>query len=451
MQPRFKTGAAGRLTPLLLSQIPLEKPMKHSRIRRRRFLGCERLESRCLLSALASVDGEFHAIIVAGDPKGNPKDSPALRVDPNTLESPFAGVGSLRISAASVTYICTATPISRTHVLTAGHCLDIDNNGQADVSSATFILNAGGEMTSQILADHWDIHPDYTGFSRPSVNDDLALITLSEPVPDNVPIYSLATTDMFAGQTRLTMVGYGRSGDGVRGYSTGASYTVKRDGQNMVDAFYGQDDAGHPAAKEVFRFDFDGPKPNTNLMGDRTLGNDVETTLGGGDSGGPSFVLVGGTYYLAGVNTFTQGATAPKFGSLGGGINVFAYRDWIAGVQSAGDAPLGDGSLVSAESSQGTAILELFISEEFAGAVAASDHAFDTLHGAARGGESGSVFVLAPAHESFSRPGLDSRSTGRRTFLFDDETNAFGTQQNEQAEADWDCQAVDFLHENALV
>jgi hypothetical protein len=135
------------------------------------------------------------------------------------------------------------------------------------------------------------------------------------------------------------MVGYGRSGDGVSGYTTNASFTIKRAGRNVADAFYGQDDAGRSAADEVFRYDFDGPTGNGSFGG-ATLGNDVETTLGGGDSGGPSFALCTGcdptlasSYEIVGVNTFTQGTNAPKFGSLGGGINVGAYASWILSSQ----------------------------------------------------------------------------------------------------------------------
>lgn len=205
-------------------------------------------------------------------------------------------------------------------------------SGLGGPANVTFNLNYGSNLTSQIAASSITPHPDFTGFNSPSVNDDLALIRLSQPVPAGVPIYSLASADMVAGSTRITLIGYGQSGTGTSGYTVSPSFSVKRRGENMVDAFYGQDDSSRSAANEVFRFDFDGPKPGTNKMGGRSLGNNVETTLGGGDSGGPSFILSGGRYVLAGVNTFTQGFTAPKFGSLGGGINIYPYLPWISSV-----------------------------------------------------------------------------------------------------------------------
>jgi trypsin len=294
----------------------------------------------------AGADDDFHAVIVAGDPNGSPPDSPANRVDPNLATSPFAGVGSLQINAKRGTYICTATAIDDTHVLTAGHCIDLNSDGRSNtkdgIQSIQFHLNLDLDNSTDLTvpAVAWTPHPDFTGFNRPSINDDLAVITLGASLPTEVPRYALSATPMTANATHLYLVGYGRSGDGVSGYTTNASWTIKRHGENIVDAFYDQDDAGQPSANEVFRFDFDGPSGNGPLGGS-TLGNARETTLGGGDSGGPSLILIDSahpelaeSYELVGVNTFTQGRTAPKFGSLGGGINIVPYRDWILGVSA---------------------------------------------------------------------------------------------------------------------
>ncbi|GIW95018.1 MAG: hypothetical protein KatS3mg110_3059 [Pirellulaceae bacterium] len=270
----------------------------------------------------------YTPLIVAGDPAGSPPDSPANRVDPNTTTSPFAGVGSLNIAGS---FICTGTAISPIHVLTAAHCLDTNNDGVIDFTpnQVVFNLNFGGDLTHSIAASSLAVHPQFTGFNNPNVNDDIAVITLSSPLPAGVPIYPLYLSPLTSGTT-LTLVGYGQSGTGTAGYTIGASFTVKRQGKNQADAGI-LDDEGSGKV-EVFLFDFDGPTGNGPLGGP-TLGNDVETTTGPGDSGGPAFVLVGSTYFLAGVNTFTAkftgGPDAPFFGSGGGGMIVSAYADFI--------------------------------------------------------------------------------------------------------------------------
>jgi secreted trypsin-like serine protease len=128
----------------------------------------------------------------------------------------------LTIFASSGTYICTGTPIDATHVVTAAHCIDINDDGTPDINGVTFNLHldtdAGGDQVDvAIAATSWVSHPDYTGFGSPSVNDDVAVITLGAALPAGVPTYSLATSNMAAGSTRLYMVGYGQSGDGVKG------------------------------------------------------------------------------------------------------------------------------------------------------------------------------------------------------------------------------------------
>ncbi|MGB2753540.1 MAG: trypsin-like serine protease [Phycisphaerae bacterium] len=299
--------------------------------------------------------------IVAGDPDYTAApDLPAYRVDTNDSTSAFAGVGSLEISYNSNTYTCSGTLISPWHVLTAGHAVDVaGDDGVVDVlpGNVTFHLNASGDNSSNITAKKITIHPDFKGFANPAVNDDLAIITLSEAAPAGVPIYDLYTLPVTAATT-LTLVGYGRSGDGRNGFSTGASYTVKRTGQNAADWFVINDEDAAPGPyndftgddnpagtfNEVFFFDFDAPpgyldnddQPVDGICGGNSLGNLVETTVGGGDSGGPSFIYDGSEYLIAGVNTFGYKPLAlpsyALFGSGGGGMLVPAYADWINSV-----------------------------------------------------------------------------------------------------------------------
>ena len=295
-------------------------------------LRVDRLDDRALPST--TISEPVFPVIMAGYAKGSPTDSPSNRVDPNTSESPFAGVGSILVTTSRSTFIGSGTAIGPRHILTAAHVVDLNADGKVNASDGTqgvyFILNYGEDQSHRIAVSQFDLHPDYTGFNRPAINDDIAILTLAEDLPEGVPIYSLPTSDLLA-DTTVTMIGYGRAGDGVRGYTTLANPTIKRFGQNTVDGFYGQDDKGKPIANEVFRFDFDGPKGNGPLGGP-TLGNDIETQFGSGDSGGPSFFETPeGAYIVVGVNSFVQGI-APRFGSMGGGMNVFSYLSFIESV-----------------------------------------------------------------------------------------------------------------------
>ena len=287
----------------------------------------------CAGTAAADRDIVYFKLIVGGDPSGVPTDAPALHVDANVPTSAYAGIGAV----AAGGYMGSGTLVSPRHLLTAAHIFDTNDNGTSNVTPAqvTFYVN-NGPTPVVMNAAQIDLHPDFTGFDNPAVNDDLAIVTLTEDVPAGVPYYSLWREPVESG-LQTQQVGYGRSGDGVNGYTVPASLAVKRLGMNVFDEFEEDDDLppGN-GVLEVFLADFDGPTPITNLMGGLTLGNNVETTLAPGDSGGPSFIDVGGDLYIVGIDTFgfweTSGPTIPLFGSGMGGILVEPYLGWIDGI-----------------------------------------------------------------------------------------------------------------------
>ena len=283
----------------------------------------------CLMAGtVIGAEGEakdYIPTIMAGSLDGVPPDSPADRVDPNVPESLFGGVVSLRVGGNSV---CSGVAISPYHILTAAHCFDIDADGINDRGTDVDInVNLHGDLSTVYdpqFIRRVDINPDFTGFNNPSLGDDLAVVSLYWPLPDDVPTYGLYRGTPQTGD-ELTLVGYGRSGRGDVGYSFPSSHTVKRVGSNVVDVILPDDEgSGRP---EVWEYDFDGPEGNGS-MGGPTLGNDIETTIGPGDSGGPGFINIEDELQVYSINTFTIGSIG-NFGTEGGGILVSSYLDWL--------------------------------------------------------------------------------------------------------------------------
>jgi hypothetical protein len=292
--------------------------------------------------------------IVAGDPNGTPPDSPAARVDPNTPTSPFSGVVSINIRYNGESFICSGTLVSKRDVVSAGHCVDTTGNGTViDVSQpfnvsgndVRVVFNTNNGPTTLRTADAVYMNPFYQGFGNcPTgvsgfcVNDDISVIHLSADAPADAKIYSVLVGAVTTGQ-QDTMTGYGLSGDGIAGYTVNPSFFVKRTGENVMDLFDTNDeqDFSNDSPQEVWYADFDGNGQDTfcTNFGVCTpqLANNVETMLGGGDSGGPSFYQTStGQYWLMGNNTFSGNldhSPTGQFGDYSGGILLSSYVPWL--------------------------------------------------------------------------------------------------------------------------
>jgi hypothetical protein len=183
---------------------------------------------------------------------------------------------------------------------------------------------AGGANTYTLgAAASVSMHADYKGFGNcPAavtdpeafcINDDIAVITLAQAAPDWMKRYDVASSMPGMG-TALSHVGFGTTGDGVAGHTAGsASFFVKRTGQGFADRPLDElnDEQNFAGAAEVWSSDFDsaarGIDTHCTMFGvcSGVLANNVETTLGGGDSGGPSFMqTANGQWVLVGNNTF---------------------------------------------------------------------------------------------------------------------------------------------------
>jgi len=273
-----------------------------------------------LMLGLASVT-TVHAIMAGGE-TALPADSPTSRLDPLGAASPLNAVGALAITSGGFNYKGSGVALSPNWVLTAGHNLDLDDNGSADPGLAiSFHLPGFGAYSASACYTH----PGFTGFGNPSIQRDLGLLYFATPLPAGLLFPSLSN-DLQLGD-QVTLVGFGRSGYGSYGYTTSASLTDRRVGWNIVDSFTTDDlGGGFPA---LFRYDFD--SPDTAGMAGGSLGNEEETLIGPGDSGGPVLLDWGTGYALAGISTFVEGYGG-RFGDIGGGIVMQPYLSWITDV-----------------------------------------------------------------------------------------------------------------------
>lgn len=279
-------------------------------------------KSRRFLPFLESLETRQTPVVGAFSPVGvttNPIYDGVVLVNATDGVNDFIGTGTLLIG--------------ETHILTAAHVVT-NELGEKLSGTIDFVRASGTQSILYTAADVTVINgynPDPTSTSI--VPNDVALIRINGTVPAGVTGFDLYRDHNEIGQ-QFTMVGFGETGTGTAGESNNTS-GVKRAGTNTFEA------TGNAIDSNIFfrnlAYDFDDGTTVENVFTNTygipsTLGVTsgatlVETAVGSGDSGGPGFIDINGTLYIAGI---VSGSTAEsQFGSTGEYARISAFANAI--------------------------------------------------------------------------------------------------------------------------
>jgi hypothetical protein len=286
-----------------------------------------------------------------------------------------SGVGSIFIQFAGTApggFICTASAISPTHILTAAHCVRNTNpDGSVDVvSNILFVLPSTGSVigTTGFSANPtFDFYEPLVGAFAPG---DVAVIELAEPIPAGVETYELyRDSDELMKETQH--YGHGRIGVGETGATGDSDFFYGRTGKNRYDEVFAPL-IGIPFFEQLIH-DFDDGTGGTDASPwwyspaylcpashGKGVGNAVkcnvakgqgkayrdkgygalEVGIAPGDSGGPGFVdgkiagvhSFGFTYNCGGVTGNAPDVTCgldSSYGEMAGDARVSINAAWI--------------------------------------------------------------------------------------------------------------------------
>ncbi len=212
-------------------------------------------------------------------------------------------------------------------VLTAGHCVD---DGTA-ASQFDFLLGGTNDDGAAIFPA-----PTSTNFiDSLAKGDDIALVRLvGEVVGVAAAVLNTGTNEVGMVGTH---VGFGRTGTGLTGDTSGAG--TKRAAENVIDALGNSVDVG--LADQLID-DFDNPLD----AGDSLFGSSAPLNLEGliapGDSGGGYYVDFGFGFELVGIHSFNgaiDGDLDSDYGDLSGSTRVSSFVPWINATTSAVPEP----------------------------------------------------------------------------------------------------------------
>ena len=211
---------------------------------------------------------------------------------------------------------CTGTLIAADVILTARHC-------EVSVGELVFFGDdANNPVYTATVASVF--RPD--GFGSLLDGGDVAILTLTAPVPTNVatPMRLIDATDSLVGRTAAT-VGYGFNGLGSQGHSFTAD-GFRWGGENIIDVY------GTPAdnsGSNIISTDFDdGSSAANTISGSDPTPLEFEATSSPGDSGGPLLVKSGSEWVIAGVLSGGSNSTS-RYGDISWWTGTAIWRSDI--------------------------------------------------------------------------------------------------------------------------
>jgi hypothetical protein len=201
----------------------------------------------------------------------------------------------------------------RGHILTAGHVFG-DGEG-----ARTFLYRSNRGTVH--YARHVEFHPLWNGDVHEREGYDLALVTLATPVTDAGPPPALFEGQIEVGD-RIVMIGFGSRGIASVGeHEEYHRHSDKAAAENIVNDV---EDAEHPVPHDGNAGNWFSVKLRHESEGALRL----EGILGGGDSGGSTWVRVGDDWAIAGVNS--NGNGDERYGSESFFAQVSGVQEWIA-------------------------------------------------------------------------------------------------------------------------